>query len=57
MTWGDFKAAMDAAGVQDTDTIGYIDVGDMSGIEVRREVTNGIGRLRVLDDLRPRAAG
>jgi hypothetical protein len=57
MTWGEFKAAMDTAGVQDTDTIGYIDVGDMSGIEVRREVTNGIGRLRVLDDLRPRAAG
>lgn len=38
MTWGEFKATMAAAGVQDTDEIGYIDIGcwEVSAEDIHR---------------------
>jgi primase-polymerase (primpol)-like protein len=39
MTWGEFKAAIESAGVLDSDGIGYIDVNpNIVNFEVERKV-------------------
>lgn len=38
MTWAEFKASVEKAGVQDSDDIAYIDVGMFSGgVEAHRD--------------------
>lgn len=49
MTWGEFKAAMAAAGAQDGDEIAYIDIGSekVTPEEVKRHF-DGINEVHVL---------